>query len=81
MKKQEEWLLELKEEIDNAKSEITRLEGQKSYLLDQLKEEFEINSLKEANKKVEEEETSLEELEEQLDEQIQEIKEKYEADD
>lgn len=71
-------LLELKEEIDNAKSETSKLEGKLEHLKGQLKKEWKCNSVKEAEEKLEEMKQESDKIQEKIDKGVRELEEKYE---
>lgn len=77
----EKELLKIKERIDDAKSEINKLEGKQASLLDQLKEQFNCSSIKEAEKQLDKQSKQIEELEQQIEEGVAELKNKYNFDD
>jgi predicted transcriptional regulator len=60
-------LLELKEEIEEAKQKVSELKGEKQALLKQLKENWKCSSIEDAEKKL----VKLGEQEEQLSNQIE----------
>jgi len=60
-------LLELKEEIEEAKQKVSELKGEKQALLKQLKENWKCSSIEDAAKKL----VKLGEQEEQLSNQIE----------
>lgn len=71
-------LLELKEEIEDAKVELSNLEGRRDSLLEQLEEEWDCVDLIEAENKLSELETELEEIQEKISQEISKITEEYE---
>lgn len=73
----QERLLELKQEIDEAKIKVSELTGQKTALLRQLKEEFGCKNLEEAIKKQEALQESIDVLQSQIEQGIEELEEKY----
>ena len=73
MKKQ---LLQIKDEIDTAKSEINKLEGKHASLLEQLKDQFGCKTIKEADKMMVDLTSKIEELETQIEEGTTELQEK-----
>lgn len=73
----EEKLLDLKSEIDEAKSNVARLEGQKTALMSQLKTEWGVSSIKEARTKLAELQKKCDVLEKKIKEGLQELEETY----
>ena len=74
----EEKLLELKREIDDAKSEISELKGSKKQLMKDLKEQWDCNSLEEAEKAHQKLGVEIEKLSTQIEKGVKELNEKYE---
>lgn len=72
-------LLELKERIDKAKTKVSQLEGRKETLLQQLQDDWECDTVEEAEEKLEELESEAEALEEKIQEGIKHLKEKYDV--
>ena len=70
-------LLDLQNSIIDAKSRISELKGKQSYLLTQLKEQFNCNTIEEANTKVKGLDKKLEKLTTQINENTKELEEKY----
>ncbi len=70
-------LLELKEEIDNAKTLAAELKGRNQMLMQQLKENFQLKSLAEAEKKLKSYDKQIEDLQSQIDELLAELEEAY----
>lgn len=77
MDKQE--LLDLKEEIDDAKNKVNRLEGRKEHLMQQLKEEWDCESIEEARQVLKELKEDIKDKQEQINETTDELKEKYDV--
>jgi len=74
----EQDLLKLKKQIDDAKKEVSELEGRKKYLEQQLKEEWKCKDLDAAKKKIKTFRTEIQDLEEKIEEGIADLQEKYE---
>lgn len=70
-------LLKLKKEIDKKKSQISELEGRKKYLIQQLKEEWDCASFKDAKSKLKKYEDEFAVIKEKLDTGLAEIEEDY----
>jgi hypothetical protein len=70
-------LLDLKESIDKAKTEVSKLTGKKEHLMQQLKTEWKCNTIGEAEEKVKEFEKKSKKLESQISDGIAELEEKY----
>lgn len=75
----EERLYEIKEEIDNAKSEINKLEGRESNLLEDLQETFGCKNVKEAKQKADTLQTQIEELEDEIKQGMQKLEDSYDS--
>jgi tetrahydromethanopterin S-methyltransferase subunit G len=70
-------LLELKEEIEIANTEVSQLTGQQMALTKQLQEDWKCSNVKEAKAKVEELDKKIDRLERQIEKGIKELEEKY----
>ena len=70
-------LLELKEKIDVAKSEVATLKGRQDYLIQQLQEQWDCKTVKMAEKKVEELQVSFDNIDIEIEKGINELKSKY----
>lgn len=70
-------LLKLKEEIDEAKTKISELTGQRNYLLQELKDKHECKSVEEAEKLQGKMEKEIKELDTQIKEGIGKIEKEY----
>lgn len=73
-----EKLLRMKKKIEDSKAEKSRLEGKKEQLENQLKTQFECETVDEAKKYLSVLEDQLEELQEQISGKEKEIEKKYE---
>ena len=73
-------LLELKDQIDAAKQQVSQLKGRKEYLMQQLKEQWNCSTVKEAEKRSKELTEEINTLDSQIQEGIKELEEKYEFD-
>jgi hypothetical protein len=73
----EQDLLEIKEQIERAKSNASELEGRKTLLLEQLDNNWKCKTAEEGAKKVKKLEKELEELEKKIADAIKELEEKY----
>lgn len=74
----EKALLSLKQEIDEAKGEVNKLEGRKEGLMQQLLDDWKCKSVKQAKKKLVEMKADLEGLEEKIQDGLTQLEEKYE---
>jgi predicted transcriptional regulator len=70
-------LLELKKEIERAKGKLSELKGQKEYLLKELKEKWECDSVEAAKEKVQELTDVIETLEAEIEKEIEELQNEY----
>lgn len=73
----EKELLELKEKVDDAKSTVSELTGQKNALMKQLKEDWDCKSLEAAEDKLKEMERNISILEKKIEKATKELEEKY----
>lgn len=73
----EQDLFKLKERIDDAKSKVSELEGQRKHLMKELKEQWNCNSVEAAEKKAKEIESEIEQLNQKIREGTEELEEKY----
>lgn len=62
----EQELLKLKDRIDEAKTKASTLQGQKDYLLKDLKTNWKCNDIEDAESKLEEKTESISDLEDQI---------------
>jgi septal ring factor EnvC (AmiA/AmiB activator) len=76
----EKELLQLKKEIEEAKSSISKLEGQKEYLEKELLVNFNCTSVEDAEKLLGKFQKEVEKIEKQIEEGLEELKEAYEFD-
>jgi len=74
----EQDLLDLKSEIDDAKEKVSELKGQKTVLLNQLKTDYGCKTIEEAEKKLRTMKKEIESLDEQIEDGLKELEEKYE---
>lgn len=70
-----ERLMDIKEELEQKKEERSKLQGELRGLLARMKDEFNVDGLDEADKRLEEMGIELEQMEEQLANQIEAIEE------
>lgn len=73
----EKQLLNLKNEINEAKTKVSELTGEKQALLRQLKEEYGCKTIDEAQKKLKSLQKEIEKLEESIEQGIEELETKY----
>ena len=76
MTKQE--LLDLKDDVANAKIKVSELTGQKTALMSQLKTDWDCKTIKEAEDKLQEMEDSISKLEKKIETGVSELENKYE---
>lgn len=72
-------LLDLKSQIDDAKTSVSELKGQQTALLKQLKENYKCNTIEEADKLVEKMRKDIATLQKQIDEHTAELEKKYDV--
>lgn len=69
----EQELLELKQSIENAKSDLSELQGRRKSLMEQLEDDWDCHSVEDAEAKVDELLTELDEVNHAIQEGVQEI--------
>jgi len=69
-------LLDLKKQIDEAKTSMSELRGRRTYLIQQLKKQWDCKDINEANKKLNEMEKEIQKLEKEITKGITDIEEK-----
>ena len=74
----EKELLELKENIQEAKQKVSELKGERQALMKRLKEDWNCGSLEEAEKKLKEMSEQVEKLSEEITEGMEELESKFE---
>jgi predicted Rossmann-fold nucleotide-binding protein len=75
---QTEKLLNLKQDIDNAKTNIAKGEGKKEALMTELKEQWQCTTIKQAEKKLQKHIDEAHDLNNQIEKGVTELEEKYE---
>jgi predicted transcriptional regulator len=70
-------LLKLKEDIEEAKEKFQQLKGQKNALMQQLKEEWDCTTIKEAHKILKKLEIEVEEISNEIVKGLDELEKKY----
>ena len=73
-----EELLDLKDDVAEAKSKVSELTGQKTALMSQLKTDWDCKTIKEAEDKLQEMEDSISKLEKKIEKGVSELESKYE---
>jgi peptidoglycan hydrolase CwlO-like protein len=73
----EQQLLDLKEEVDDAKTKVSELTGQQTALMKQLKEDWDCKTIQEAEEKLETMEKNITILENKIKKGTKELEEKY----
>lgn len=74
----EQELLGLKRQIDEAKDEVNKLEGRKEHLMQQLEEDWDCTTVEEAEKKQKSIEQNISKIEKKIQKGTKELEEKYE---
>lgn len=69
--------MDLKEQIDSTKSQISSLKGKQEYLMQQLEQEWNCSTLKQAEQKAKEMQADIDKLESQIEQGVNELEEKY----
>jgi len=72
----EKHLLELKEDIEQAKTKLAELKGREEYLMQQLELEWDCKTIEDAEEVLRTVEKEIEELDEQIEEGVKKIEEK-----
>ena len=70
-------LLDLKHQIEDAKTSVSELKGQQQMLMKQLKDEWKCNTIEEAERKIKSMGKEIDALQTQIDEGVKELEEKY----
>ncbi|MCK9456406.1 MAG: hypothetical protein M0R31_03835 [Candidatus Riflebacteria bacterium] len=70
-------LLDLKERIDEAKEEISKLEGRKAGYLETLKDQFKCSSVKEANELLQKMDKNIEDLDDEIKTGLEQLEEEF----
>lgn len=73
----EKELLQLKDEIDEAKTKVAELKGQQQMLMNQLLETYGCKTIADAEKKLKLMDKEISTVQNQIDEGIKELEEKY----
>lgn len=72
----EQDLLDLKQEIDESKNEVTRLEGRKQHLMEQLSKDWGCKTIAEADKKIKQLGKDIEDLNQKIKTGFDELEQK-----
>ena len=75
----EQNLLDLKRQIEDARTSVSELKGQQTALLRQLKDTYKCNSVEEAERMVEKLKADANKLQKMIDEATKELEEKYDV--
>jgi predicted nuclease with TOPRIM domain len=73
----EQQLLDLKDQVEEAKTKVSELTGQKQALMNQLKTDWNCKTIEEANTNLKEMENSISVLEKKIERGVNELEEKY----
>jgi septal ring factor EnvC (AmiA/AmiB activator) len=73
-----EKLLNLKQDIDNAKTNIAKGEGKKEALMKEIKDQWKCTTIKQAEKKLKDFTDEAHNLNNQIEERVEKLEEKYE---
>lgn len=73
-------LLQLKEDIDQAKNKLAQLEGRKKYLAQQLKDDWNCKTPKEGKQKLQSMKEEMDNLDTQIQKGIEQLEEEYDLD-
>ena len=75
----EQELLELKKQIDTAKTTVSELTGKQSAQMEELEKTWGCTTIKQAKKKVEKMEGDIDNLDQQIKDGLKELEEKYDV--
>lgn len=75
----EQQLLDLKHQIDQAKSKAAELKGEQKSLMQQLKKDWECDTIAQAEKNVKEMEKEITTLDDKIKKGVEELEERYEV--
>ncbi len=73
----EKQLLDLKEDVSEAKTKVSELTGQQTALTNQLKTDWNCKTIAEAAKKLKEMDTEIDSIDKKIEKGVQELEEKY----
>jgi predicted nuclease with TOPRIM domain len=73
----EKQLLDLKKDVEEAKTKVSELTGQQTALVNQLKTDWACKTIAEAEKKLKEMETEIDFISKKIENSVQELEEKY----
>ena len=73
----EQQLLDLKKQIEQAKTQVAELQGSRKHLMKELKDDWGCTTIEEAEKKLKKLQKELEQLQNKIKEQTEELIEKY----
>jgi peptidoglycan hydrolase CwlO-like protein len=76
----EQQLLNLKEKVDDAKTQVSELTGQKNALMKQLKDDWSCKTIAEAETKLKGMENNISILEKKIEKGVEELEEQYTID-
>jgi len=71
-------LISLKEDIENAKQKVSELRGERQALMNQLKDQWNCDSIESTEKKLKEKMQSKSKVDERIDTGLQELENKFE---
>jgi len=71
-------LMDLKDQISEAKNEVERLKGREEHLMQELKEKFGCDTVEQAKQRLEKMDQKINDLTESIEQKIEELKENYE---
>lgn len=75
----EQQLLQLKHQIEDAKSETAELKGREKQLMEQLEKEWDCTTVKQAEQKIEKLQSEIDQLDIKINEGLKELEQKYET--
>ena len=73
-------LLQIKEEIEQAKTQVSQLKGRKEYLLQQLNDEWGCSTVKAARVKLDKMKKEIQDLDSKIEKGVQELEDTYDFD-
>jgi hypothetical protein len=75
----EKKLLLLKQDIDDTKLRVTKLEARRDHFLEELKKKFKCSTIKEAKEKLAKLEIEIDKINQKIEEGLNELEEQYES--
>ncbi len=74
----EKRLMNIKQQIDDAKMEVSQLKGRRANLMEQLQDQWKCKTVEQAEKRLDEMRLEVEELKEKIQDGIEKLEDEYE---